>query len=64
MPDPVCNPPTPPAAMPLDHREDERTPMQIDSEHLFAGRSEVRIVHQGSIYRLRRTALGKLILTK
>jgi len=36
----------------------------IASEALFAGASEVQISHRGSLYRLRQTALGKLILTK
>ena len=37
---------------------------QIASEHLFAGRAEIEIVHGDAVYRLRRTSLGKLILTK
>ncbi len=36
----------------------------ISSDALFAGAREVQIAHRGSIYRLRQTALGKLILTK
>ena len=36
----------------------------IASESLFAGAREVQIVHRGSLYRLKQTALGKLILTK
>ena len=36
----------------------------IASEALFAGASEVHISHRGSLYRLKQTALGKLILTK
>ena len=36
----------------------------LASEALFAGRLEVQIVHRGTLYRLKRTALGKLILTK
>ena len=36
----------------------------IDSENLFAGATEVQISHRGSLYRLKQTALGKLILTK
>lgn len=34
------------------------------SQELLQGRPEVRIVHGTEVYRLRRTALGKLILTK
>ena len=36
----------------------------IASESLFAGAREVQILHRGSLYRLKQTALGKLILTK
>ena len=36
----------------------------IASESLFAGAREVQIVHRGSLYRLKQTTLGKLILTK
>jgi len=36
----------------------------IASETLFAGGTEVQITHRGSVYRLKQTALGKLILTK
>jgi hemin uptake protein HemP len=36
----------------------------ITSEQLFADFPEVQITHGDAIYRLRRTSLGKLILTK
>ena len=36
----------------------------IASETLFGGAKEVQIIHRGSLYRLKQTALGKLILTK
>ena len=36
----------------------------IASEALFAGADEVHISHRGALYRLKQTALGKLILTK
>jgi len=39
-------------------------PARWTSEVLLAGAREVQIEHQGSIYRLRLTQLGKLILTK
>jgi len=61
------DPPRPPSA----HAED--TPRAalaaaagraIASEALFAGATEVQILHRGSLYRLKQTALGKLILTK
>ena len=35
----------------------------IPSETLLQGRTEVVIRHEGRLYRLRRTRLGKLILT-
>jgi len=36
----------------------------MTSQQLFAGAHELEIMHQGAQYRLRQTALGKLILTK
>jgi hemin uptake protein HemP len=36
----------------------------VSSDALFAGASELLIEHHGARYRLRHTALGKLILTK
>ena len=36
----------------------------LTSDALFGGASEVHISHRGSVYRLKQTALGKLILTK
>ena len=36
----------------------------IDSASLLGGATEVQIVHRGTFYRLKQTALGKLILTK
>jgi hemin uptake protein HemP len=38
--------------------------LSLTSEALFAGADELEITHQGAQYRLRQTALGKLILTK
>lgn len=38
--------------------------VRVSSAQLFAGAHEVQIDHHGAIYRLRQTALGKLILTK
>jgi hemin uptake protein HemP len=47
--------------MPVGRRvRDER----VSSEQLFAGASVVEIEHQGVVYYLRKTSLGKLILTK
>jgi hemin uptake protein HemP len=39
-------------------------PRRLDSSALFKGAVEVEIVHNGALYRLRETQLGKLILTK
>ncbi len=36
----------------------------ITSQQLFADFTEVQIAHGDAVYRLRQTALGKLILTK
>lgn len=38
--------------------------LKISSEKLFAGALEVQIDHHGALYRLKKTSLGKLILTK
>ena len=39
-------------------------PATLDTASLFAGRSEIRLLHRGQEYRLRVTKQGKLILTK
>ena len=39
-------------------------PPRLNSESLLSGCREVEIEHAGQVYRLRLTALGKLILTK
>jgi hemin uptake protein HemP len=39
-------------------------PRRINSAALLGAAPEIEIEHRGLIYRLRRTALGKLILTK
>ena len=38
--------------------------LSVDSESLLRGKKSVSIVHNGAIYRLQATKLGKLILTK
>nr|WP_328798945.1 hemin uptake protein HemP [Rhodovarius lipocyclicus] len=38
--------------------------LRLDAEVLFRAGPEVEILHAGEVYRLRRTRLGKLILTK
>jgi len=37
---------------------------RISSQALFLGANEIEIEHNGALYRLRQTSLGKLILTK
>lgn len=37
---------------------------RLASHAIFAGAQEVEIDHNGAVYRLRQTSLGKLILTK
>ena len=39
-------------------------PQLVDSQDLLRGNKAVTIQHNGSIYRLQATKLGKLILTK
>lgn len=39
-------------------------PRRWQSQQLLQGAREVQIEHQGQVYRLQLTALGKLILTK
>lgn len=38
--------------------------VRYSSQAIFAGGNEVEIEHNGTLYRLRLTSLGKLILTK
>ena len=37
---------------------------RVDSRELLGTAAEIEIAHRSQIYRLRRTSLGKLILTK
>ena len=69
----VLKPPAPPPAKPADavvnaapggRAEAVQAVQAIKSEALFRGAAELQIEHRGSLYRLRQTALGKLILTK
>lgn len=52
------------AAVPDAPPTPEAPPRRIDSNTLLGAAQEIEINHVGQIYRLRRTALGKLILTK
>jgi hemin uptake protein HemP len=53
---------TAPVAVPAD--TPPAAEISVDSRELLAGRTEVKIVHAGSIYRLKVTGAGKLLLTK
>lgn len=57
------HPPEAPAPRPAEPVAQAEVP-RISSQQLLAGAKEVLIEHHGSVYRLRQTALGKLILTK
>ena len=57
LPAPAGEAPAAPGA-----REPRRPP--LPSEQLLQGRRLVEIVHNGEVYRLQATRLGKLILTK
>jgi hemin uptake protein HemP len=51
------------AAQPARAQEEQR-PAPVPSEALLRGRRLVEIAHNGEVYRLQATRLGKLILTK
>ncbi len=65
---PMAQPPEPPhPALPAHVAgapNRTATVRAVRSEALFDGSSEVQIDHRGTLYRLRLTSLGKLILTK
>ena len=44
--------------------EQTQRPRQLASETLFQGATELEILHDGAVYRLRRTGKGKLLLNK
>ena len=46
------------------HRNAGQPVRRIASAELFGNNQEIEIEHGGSCYRLRQTALGKLIMTK
>ena len=45
-------------------RDDPLSASTVDSSALLQGQKAVSIVHNGAVYRLQATKLGKLILTK
>jgi hemin uptake protein HemP len=53
-----------PQPVPTPPPSDAQKIARVTSAQLFAGAVEVQIDHFGAIYRLKQTALGKLILTK
>ena len=61
-----CSPPAlapdEPRALPASPACAQRPP--VPSEQLLQGRRMVEIAHNGEVYRLQATRLGKLILTK
>ena len=68
MADPFLPPPATPAAGdtgadPRSFWRSERV-RRVASDALFQDCGEVQIEHRGAVYRLKQTALGKLILTK
>jgi hemin uptake protein HemP len=46
------------------HASDEKPCHALPSESLLRGHKTVEIMHNGSLYKLQATKLGKLILTK
>lgn len=56
--------PEAPAPRPAEPAAPQAEVLRISSQQLLAGAKEVQIEHHGTLYRLRQTALGKLILTK
>lgn len=63
-PPPVDTGPADAAVPPVSPAGPMSPPRRLRSQDLLAGNSEVEIDHAGATYRLRLTALGKLILTK
>ncbi len=60
---PQSPPKPPPAAATAPTRASQTCP-RYSSSTLFGAAQEIHIEHDSQLYRLRRTALGKLILTK
>ncbi len=57
---PAATPDSNPAAQPPDPADGPA----LSSQALMQGRSAISITHNGTVYRLQATRLGKLILTK
>ena len=58
------DPPRSRAAAPAQEARAATPVRRIPSLELLGAAAEIEIEHAGQIYRLRRTSLGKLILTK
>jgi hemin uptake protein HemP len=55
---------TPRTRPPVNHAPAAPVPRPLPSAELLQGERSVEITHNGAIYRLQATRLGKLILTK
>ncbi|MFT4194986.1 hemin uptake protein HemP [Ottowia sp.] len=55
---------SPPPRVAAPRAADSVAPAPLPSDHLLRGRKIIEISHNGSVYRLQATKLGKLILTK
>lgn len=55
---------TPDLCVPVQDRASPPVAVRLSSQSLLGGQREIEIDHGGSVYRLRVTSLGKLILTK
>lgn len=64
MNEPRRVPPSEPPLPPSSAASAPAPAIRVSSAQLFAGALEVQIDHRGAVYRLKQTALGKLILTK
>jgi hemin uptake protein HemP len=51
-------------AVPAPTRTGAGSMVRVNSTQLFGAALEIQIDHHGTLYRLKQTALGKLILTK
>ena len=54
----------PPEGNPAAQQADPADGPALSSQALMQGRSAISITHNGTVYRLQATRLGKLILTK
>ena len=64
LPAPIARSTSPDSASPARTGEDPARQAPLPSDQLLRGRRLVEIAHNGEVYRLQSTRLGKLILTK